>query len=49
MCLGGAVLEDLDFAAALSGLTQGAPQKKSVGEFSGQYRVDILYCSAMHH
>ncbi|XP_029620964.1 helicase-like transcription factor isoform X2 [Salmo trutta] len=29
---GGAVLEDLDFAAALSGLTQGAPQKKSVGK-----------------
>lgn len=28
---GGAVLEDLDFAAALTGLTQGAPQKKSVG------------------
>ncbi|CAB1338385.1 unnamed protein product [Coregonus sp. 'balchen'] len=34
---GGAVLEDLDFAAALSGLTQGAPQKKRVGEFSGEY------------
>ncbi|CDQ63751.1 unnamed protein product [Oncorhynchus mykiss] len=32
VCLGGAVLEDLDFAAALSGLTQGAPQKKSVGK-----------------
>ncbi|XP_041714879.1 helicase-like transcription factor [Coregonus clupeaformis] len=29
---GGAVLEDLDFAAALSGLTQGAPQKKRVGK-----------------
>uniref|UniRef100_A0A8C7DFR4 Helicase like transcription factor n=1 Tax=Oncorhynchus kisutch TaxID=8019 RepID=A0A8C7DFR4_ONCKI len=29
VCLGGAVLEDLDFAAALSGITQGAPQKKS--------------------
>uniref|UniRef100_A0A4W5K971 Helicase like transcription factor n=1 Tax=Hucho hucho TaxID=62062 RepID=A0A4W5K971_9TELE len=29
---GGAVLEDLDFAAALSGLTPGAPQQKSVGK-----------------
>nr|XP_029541082.1 helicase-like transcription factor isoform X1 [Oncorhynchus nerka] len=29
---GAAVLEDLDFAAALSGLTQGAPHKKSVGK-----------------